>query len=349
MVVISTRQSSNSAQLETIKDLEDSGTKGKSTFVKTIGLRPFSKEECGDFIATKLAVRTARLDPQVVNLLFAKTQGHPFYTEETLYALWQKELITVGSGEGAATMQGDDEHVVSGGSGGGDGGGVRGGEDKASRSARIKPQPKTDKGLVSGSADSAPGNYDAKFSPKIKELESLPLPDSVHRAVLARVDMLSPSQQMLVKTGCVVGRPFNITALRRIHPGLVVLNKEDLVADLLYLIKVRIVDFKRTGDGSFHGLSHTHSKSKREAERKKLRNSLKSRELTHGECCGRGNEGALQVVNVQRKHLMPPARLEIVKLETEVSHRDQPPSQQTLSTSTSSTSRKPQSRRLCTT
>jgi tetratricopeptide (TPR) repeat protein len=64
--------------------------------------------------------------------------------------------------------------------------------------------------IVSGSA--------ARLAGGVTDLRALDIPDSVHGVVAARIDGLSPSEQLTLKVASVIGRLFRVGILAEVHP-----------------------------------------------------------------------------------------------------------------------------------
>ena len=84
---------------------------------------------------------------------------------------------------------------------------------------------------------------ECRLAPAAGDLRSVDLPDTVHGAVMARIDRLSPSQRMLLKVASVVGRTFERDIVERLHPAH--LDATSIVEDLDALTALQITGLQR--------------------------------------------------------------------------------------------------------
>ncbi len=61
-------------------------------------------------------------------------------------------------------------------------------------------------------------NGECRLAPGVRNLNSLDFPDTVQSAITSRIDLLTPSQQLVLKVASVIGRVFAFQILRDIYP-----------------------------------------------------------------------------------------------------------------------------------
>jgi predicted ATPase len=95
---------------------------------------------------------------------------------------------------------------------------------------------------------------ECRLAPDAGDLRSVDLPGSIHAAVTARMDRLSPSQRLLLKVVSVVGRVFEADVVLRLHPGNV--GEASILEDLRALETMRITARERSDPTPAYAFGH---------------------------------------------------------------------------------------------
>lgn len=81
---------------------------------------------------------------------------------------------------------------------------------------------------------------ECRLAPGADDLRALRVPDTIQGAIMARVDRLSPRQQLVLKVASVLGAGFSLAALREVHP--IGHDRVHLAGDLRELAQLDLVD-----------------------------------------------------------------------------------------------------------
>ena len=95
---------------------------------------------------------------------------------------------------------------------------------------------------------------ECRLAPEAGDLRAVELPTSVHGAVMARMDRLSPSQRLLLKVVSVIGRVFESDVVLRLHPGRA--DETSVLDDLRALETMRITALERSDPTPAYAFGH---------------------------------------------------------------------------------------------